>query len=47
MRVPIEWLSLYCDPGLSTSQLEERLTMTGTTIYNTTEISSVFHIHCG
>ncbi len=32
MRVPIEWLSQYCDTGLSTSALEERLTMTGTKV---------------
>ncbi len=32
MRVPIEWLSQYCRPELTTAQLEERLTMTGTKV---------------
>jgi phenylalanyl-tRNA synthetase beta chain len=32
MRVPLEWLRTYCDPGLPTRRLEERLTMTGTKV---------------
>jgi phenylalanyl-tRNA synthetase beta chain len=32
MRVPLEWLRTYCDPGLPVRQLEERLTMTGTKV---------------
>jgi phenylalanyl-tRNA synthetase beta chain len=32
MRVPVEWLSEYADPGLPIRQLEERLTMTGTKV---------------
>ncbi|HET9739271.1 MAG TPA: phenylalanine--tRNA ligase subunit beta [Solirubrobacteraceae bacterium] len=32
MRVPVLWLSDYCDPGLSTYDLEHRLTMTGTKV---------------
>jgi phenylalanyl-tRNA synthetase beta chain len=32
MRVPLEWLEEYCDAGLPTKQLEERLTMTGTKV---------------
>jgi phenylalanyl-tRNA synthetase beta chain len=32
MRAPIEWLSQYCGGGLSTAELEERLTMTGTKV---------------
>jgi phenylalanyl-tRNA synthetase beta chain len=32
MRVPVEWLSEYADPGLPVAQLEERLTMTGTKV---------------
>jgi len=30
MLVPLEWLRTYCDPPLSTEQLAERLTLTGT-----------------
>ena len=30
MRAPVEWLSQYCGGVLSTAELEERLTMTGT-----------------
>jgi phenylalanyl-tRNA synthetase beta chain len=30
MRVPLEWLSEYCDAGLSAQELGDRLTMTGT-----------------
>ncbi len=30
MLVPLEWLREYCDPPLSTEQLAERLTLTGT-----------------
>jgi phenylalanyl-tRNA synthetase beta chain len=30
MRVPLEWLSEYCDAGLPGRELGERLTMTGT-----------------
>jgi phenylalanyl-tRNA synthetase beta chain len=32
MRAPVEWLSQYCGSGLSTAELEERLTMTGTKV---------------
>src|SRR5688500_10777162 len=32
MRVPLIWLQDYCDPGLSTEELEHRLTMTGTKV---------------
>ena len=32
MRVPVLWLNDYCDPGLSTYDLEHRLTMTGTKV---------------
>jgi phenylalanyl-tRNA synthetase beta chain len=30
MRVPVSWLRAYCDPGLSTDEIVERLAMTGT-----------------
>ena len=30
MLVPVSWLREYCDPPLSTAQLSDRLTMTGT-----------------
>ncbi len=32
MRVPVEWLREYCDPGLDVHGIEERLTMTGTKV---------------
>lgn len=32
MRVPLDWLREYCDPGLDAAGLEERLTMTGTKV---------------
>jgi phenylalanyl-tRNA synthetase beta chain len=32
MRVPIEWLNEYCAPALSSSELAERLAMTGTEV---------------
>ncbi len=32
MRVPLEWLMEYCDPGLDVAAIEERLTMTGTKV---------------
>ena len=32
MRVPLEWLEDYADPGLPVRALEERLTMTGTKV---------------
>ncbi len=32
MRVPVEWLSQYCGAELSTAQLEQRLTMSGTKV---------------
>jgi phenylalanyl-tRNA synthetase beta chain len=32
MRVPVEWLMQYADPGLPVGALEERLTMTGTKV---------------
>jgi phenylalanyl-tRNA synthetase beta chain len=32
MRVPLEWLEEYVDPGLPIRALEERLTMTGTKV---------------
>jgi phenylalanyl-tRNA synthetase beta chain len=30
MRVPVSWLRAYCDPGLSTEEIVERLDLTGT-----------------
>jgi phenylalanyl-tRNA synthetase beta chain len=32
MRVPVEWLTEYADPGLPVKALDERLTMTGTKV---------------
>jgi phenylalanyl-tRNA synthetase beta chain len=32
MRVPLEWLHEYCRPSLRTTELAERLTMTGTQV---------------
>jgi phenylalanyl-tRNA synthetase beta chain len=32
MRVPLEWLTRHCDPGLGVREVEERLTMTGTKV---------------
>ncbi|HUA10572.1 MAG TPA: phenylalanine--tRNA ligase subunit beta [Solirubrobacteraceae bacterium] len=32
MRVPLPWLREYCDPPLSTADVERRLTMTGTKV---------------
>jgi phenylalanyl-tRNA synthetase beta chain len=32
MRVPLFWLQDYCDPGIGVSELERRLTMTGTKV---------------
>src|SRR3712207_4143110 len=32
MRLPLLWLQDYCDPGLQTFALAERLTMTGTKV---------------
>ena len=32
MKVPLEWLREYCDPGLDVRGIEERLTMTGTKV---------------
>src|ERR1700736_5490588 len=32
MRVPLDWLQEYCRPPLSTTELAERLTMTGTKV---------------
>ena len=32
MRVPLDWLLEYCDPGLDVEAIEERLTMTGTKV---------------
>ncbi len=32
MRVSLEWLREYCDPGLDVHAIEERLTMTGTKV---------------
>jgi phenylalanyl-tRNA synthetase beta chain len=32
MRVPLDWLREFCDPGLDTPGVEERLTMTGTKV---------------
>jgi phenylalanyl-tRNA synthetase beta chain len=32
MRVPVEWLLQYADPGLPVEALEQRLTMTGTKV---------------
>ena len=37
MRAPVEWLSQYCGGALSTAELQERLTMTGT------KVESVHH----
>ena len=30
MRVPVSWLKAYCDPGLSTAEIVERLDLSGT-----------------
>ncbi len=32
MKVPLDWLLEYCDPGLGVEAIEERLTMTGTKV---------------
>jgi phenylalanyl-tRNA synthetase beta chain len=32
MKVPLNWLREYCDPGLDIAGVEERLTMTGTKV---------------
>jgi phenylalanyl-tRNA synthetase beta chain len=32
MKVPLDWLLEYCDPGLDVEAIEERLTMTGTKV---------------
>jgi phenylalanyl-tRNA synthetase beta chain len=32
MRVPLFWLQDYCDPGVSVTELEHQLTMTGTKV---------------
>jgi phenylalanyl-tRNA synthetase beta chain len=32
MRVPLFWLQDYCDPGIGVTELEHRLTMTGTKV---------------
>ena len=32
MRVPLEWLAQYCDPGLDVRAIAERLAMTGTEV---------------
>ena len=32
MRVPLFWLHDYCDPGISVSELEHLLTMSGTKV---------------
>jgi phenylalanyl-tRNA synthetase beta chain len=32
MRVPLEWLQEYVDPGIPVEELEQRLTMTGTKV---------------
>jgi phenylalanyl-tRNA synthetase beta chain len=32
MRVPLFWLQDYCDPGISITELEHQLTMTGTKV---------------
>ncbi|MDX6720700.1 MAG: phenylalanyl-tRNA synthetase beta chain, partial [Solirubrobacteraceae bacterium] len=32
MRVPLEWLTEYCDPGLGAREIGERLAMTGTEV---------------
>lgn len=32
MRVPLEWLLEYCDPGLDVAEIESSLTMTGTKV---------------
>ncbi len=32
MRVPLEWLSEHCDPGLPAEELAERLALTGTEV---------------
>ena len=32
MRVPLTWLQEFCSPGVSLSELEDRLTMTGTKV---------------
>jgi phenylalanyl-tRNA synthetase beta chain len=37
MKVPLEWLREYCDPGLDVHGIEERLTMTGT------KVEAIYH----
>ena len=32
MRVPLFWLHDYCDPGIGLTELEHRLTITGTKV---------------
>ena len=32
MKVPLEWLNEYCDPGWDPEELGERLAMTGTEV---------------
>jgi phenylalanyl-tRNA synthetase beta chain len=32
VRVPLEWLTEYCDPSLDVAAIEQRLTMTGTKV---------------
>ncbi len=32
MKIPLDWLLEYCDPGLDVEAIEERLTMTGTKV---------------
>ena len=32
MRVPLSWMSSYCDPGWEPDHLAERLAMTGTEV---------------
>jgi phenylalanyl-tRNA synthetase beta chain len=32
MKIPLDWLLEYCDPGLGVEAIEERLTMTGTKV---------------
>ena len=32
MRVPVAWLTSYCDPGLSTAELADRLALSGTEV---------------
>ncbi len=38
MRVPAAWLRSYCDPGVATAEIADRLAMSGT------EVERVEHV---